>query len=76
MERLLENPGWERKFSERERKEIDFCCKYAETYNHGTDGHLARTIVARMAALLDMMEDGIITDIETDIDSWAEKECI
>lgn len=60
ISRLLENPEWEKKFSERERKEIDFCCEYAETYNHGTDGHLVRTIVAKMVVILDMMEDNII----------------
>ncbi len=74
ISRLLKEPEWEKKFSERERKEIDFCCEYVDTYNHGTDGHLVRTIVARMAVLLDMMEDGIVPDVETDPESDAEVE--
>lgn len=40
-------------FSEREWMEIEFCRVYAEEYDHGTDGHLIRKLVAKLADLLE-----------------------
>ena len=40
-------------FTEEEWMEIEFNRCYAEEYDHGTDGHLIRTIVAKLADLLE-----------------------
>jgi hypothetical protein len=64
IKRLFTSPEWEREFDEREQKEIDFCCEYVDSYNHGTDGHNMRTIIAKMATLLDMSEDGLLATQE------------
>jgi hypothetical protein len=40
-------------FTEREWMEIEFCRVYAEEYDHGTDGHLIRKLVAKLADLLE-----------------------
>lgn len=47
---------WRTLFDERQLKEIDFDCLYADVYHHGTEGHNARLIIAKMARLLDMGE--------------------
>ncbi len=52
-----EQPAWEiEKFDERQRKEIELCRIYARDFHHGTDGHNAKMIIARMAELLDNFE--------------------
>ena len=38
---------------EREWMEVEFCRVYAEEYQHGTDGHLIRLLVAKLADLLE-----------------------
>jgi len=40
-------------FTVRELQEIEFSRLYVEKYNHGTGGHLIRTIVSKMADLLE-----------------------
>jgi hypothetical protein len=45
--------NWKAFFDERQLKEIYFDRLYATDFAHGTDGHNARLIIARMAALLD-----------------------
>ena len=45
--------AWKTHFTERELKEIEFCRLYANSFNHGTDGHNIRNIVAKMVTLLD-----------------------
>lgn len=45
--------SWHKHFSERQLKEIDFCRIYARNFSHGTDGHNAKLIIAKMAELLD-----------------------
>jgi len=40
-------------FTEREWLEIEFDRCYAEEYRHGTDGHLIRILVAKLADLLE-----------------------
>ena len=57
-----DGPGtWESQFTDRERKEIEFCRVYADEFNHGTDGHLVRGIVAKMAKMLDAIEQDVPT---------------
>lgn len=48
-----EDEGWRKYFTVRERKEIAFDHLYARTFNHGTDGHNMRIIIAKFAELLD-----------------------
>lgn len=45
--------NWKDDLTERELKEIVFCRLYAERFNHGTDGHNIRLIVAKLSDLLD-----------------------
>lgn len=51
------NLTWRQLFSERQLKEIDFCRVYSKDFNHGTDGHNIRLVVAQMAELLDQIQD-------------------
>jgi hypothetical protein len=44
---------WLALFDERQRKEIAFDRLYAAQFGHGTDGHNAKMIIAKMADLLD-----------------------
>lgn len=44
---------WQDLFDERQKKEIELDRIYADQFSHGTDGHNARLIIARMAATLD-----------------------
>lgn len=43
-------------FTPRELKEIHFSQTYAEAYNHGTDGHNAKIIIAKLTYLLSSAE--------------------
>jgi hypothetical protein len=54
MEPVATKQAWETHFDERQRKEIAFCVAYKQSFNHGTDGHNIRLIVAKMAELLTM----------------------
>lgn len=52
-------PNWElENFDDRQRKEIEFSRLYAKHFAHGTDGHNAKMIIAKMARLLDATEEG------------------
>lgn len=44
---------WKARFTERELKEIEFSVLYARDFAHGTDGHNAKIVIAKMAELLD-----------------------
>jgi hypothetical protein len=55
----MDNPMWYVFFDERQLKEIKFNKMYAEFFHHGTDGHNLRMIVARMAKVLDEIENQI-----------------
>jgi hypothetical protein len=48
--------GWRNEYDVRERKEIEFCTLYAEKFNHNTEDHLSRLVVAKMAQRLDGYE--------------------
>lgn len=47
------NIRWQAFFDERQMKEIRFDQIYETDFAHGTDGHNARLIIAKMAYLLD-----------------------
>lgn len=44
---------WTKEFDERQLQEIAFCRLYSADFAHGTDGHNAKLIIAKLAALLD-----------------------
>lgn len=44
---------WIKEFDERQREEIEFAQTYADFFAHGTDGHNAKMIIAKMVQLLD-----------------------
>jgi hypothetical protein len=46
--------NWREALSERERKEIAFAELYAAQFNHGTTGHNALLLIARLAERLDI----------------------
>lgn len=48
--------NWLQKFDERQQKEITFSTAYVESWSHGTDGHNAKVIIAKMANLLNELE--------------------
>lgn len=48
--------GWMVEFSPREMQEIKFARFYAADFAHGTDGHNAKIIIAKLADLLDRLE--------------------
>jgi hypothetical protein len=50
---MAEQASWREQFDARQQKEIAFAEVYARDFAHGTEGHNARLIIAKMAALLD-----------------------
>lgn len=44
--------SWRQSFTAREQAEIRFAEVYVELFDHGTDGHNAKIIIAKMASLL------------------------
>ena len=55
---------WQEHFTERELKEIEYCKVYQRDFNHGTDGHNIRLIVAKMATILNLRDTVLIADNE------------
>lgn len=47
---------WTSDLSQRERSELRLCRLYAEEFDHGTNGHLVKTLVARLADKLDELQ--------------------
>ena len=64
----IENkPKWMVYLDERQIKEIVLARIYADDFNHGTDGHSRLILIARLADILDDMEqDGKEHDPQTD----------
>lgn len=50
---------WKTLFDDRQLKEIDFNAVYAYSFAHGTEGHNARLIMAKMKDILDAIANGI-----------------
>lgn len=48
--------SWQNNFDDRQKAEIEFSKLYESRFNHGTDGHNAKLIIAKMALLLDRLE--------------------
>lgn len=51
--------SWMSNFTDREIKEIEFAVLYKSRFAHGTDGHNAKIIIAKMAAMLDNIEEAL-----------------
>ena len=51
--------NWLSNFDDRQQKEIEFCKLYAEKFSHGTDGHSAKLIIAKMASILNEIENEV-----------------
>jgi len=49
--------GWRNQYTDRELAEIRYCELYVEEFSHGTDGHLIRSIVAKMVGTLDLLDE-------------------
>lgn len=54
--------SWIDNFDDRQQKEINFCEIYARDFSHGTDGHNAKLIIAKMANLLDKVQVALLSD--------------
>lgn len=50
---------WRDLFDERQKKEIAFSILYAHDFAHGTDGHNAKMIIAKLVHLLNAVQDNI-----------------
>lgn len=48
--------NWLNSFDERQRKEIEFSVLYVNQFEHVTDGHNAKVIIAKMASILNTLE--------------------
>lgn len=53
IEPLEGKSDWRVALSDRERKEVEYCRVYVSDFGHGTDGHLVKGLVAKLAELLD-----------------------
>lgn len=53
------NTEWRKHFDERQQKEIDFAFVYVRDFHHGTDGHNAKLIIAKMAEILTNQEKAL-----------------
>lgn len=54
--------NWQKDFDERQLDEIRFSKVYLKDFNHGTDGHNAKIIIAKMAGKLDTIELFLMSD--------------
>lgn len=55
--------NWEKHFDDRQKKEIRFCRLYSSSeFSHGTDGHNAKMIVAKMSEVLSIVEKIVLSD--------------
>jgi hypothetical protein len=48
---------WTGLLEHRQMQEIEFARVYATKFNHGTSGHMAYMIIAKLAGMLDDAED-------------------
>jgi hypothetical protein len=51
--------NWMDDFDNRELKEIGFAQEYVRNFNHGTSGHMAYTVIAKLVQKLNEMENYI-----------------
>jgi hypothetical protein len=51
-----ENLDWREIFDDRQQKEIALAEIYARDFAHGTTGHNALLVIAKMAAMLDKLD--------------------
>jgi hypothetical protein len=51
--------NWRDVLDNRQRKEVEFSESYARDYGHGTTGHNALMLIAKMSEMLDAVQDNI-----------------
>lgn len=51
--------NWMEDFDTRELKEINFAQEYVRNFNHGTSGHMAYTVIAKLVEKINEMEHAI-----------------
>lgn len=56
--------NWRDLLDERQRKEVEFSEVYARDYHHGTDGHNGKLIIAKMAEMLDAVQENITIEVK------------
>lgn len=57
---------WFKHFDDRQLNEIQFSQIYLTQFNHGTDGHNAKIIIAKFADILDKLEEASKSDSALD----------
>lgn len=62
--------NWSKHFDERQKNEIVFSQVYAREFSHGTDGHNAKLIIAKMAEILNEIESVLLFDNMEENDRW------
>jgi len=55
-QKLTRSKWWSSEFTAREMQEINFNCCYEQNFNHGTDAHNMRIIIAKLVHLLNKCE--------------------
>lgn len=50
---------WLKLFDERQQKEIEFSELYSKEFAHGTEGHNAKLVIAKMSNLLNLIEETV-----------------
>ncbi|MHC4413595.1 MAG: hypothetical protein ACYSW6_11625 [Planctomycetota bacterium] len=50
---------WTKHFTDRQIKEINFAALYTDDFHHGTDGHNAKVIIAKMSKILNAIHYAI-----------------
>lgn len=53
---------WLGLLDDRQRMEIELSMLYARDFHHGTDGHNAKMLIAKMAQMLDAMQGHITSE--------------
>jgi hypothetical protein len=59
--------NWHKHFDKRQLSEIEFSRVYATDFQHGTDGHNAKLIIAQQAALLSAVEEALLRSSEPEV---------
>ena len=55
--------NWRDLLDDRQQKEVEFSKIYAYGFAHGTEGHNAKLIIAKMADMLDSMSQNITIEV-------------
>jgi hypothetical protein len=53
----MDNKTWRDELDERELKEVELALLYAKEFHHGTAGHNRLMLIAKLAAMLDEVQE-------------------